>query len=190
MAHPASRSTVLTIAVSVAALSVVGTSAYAAGRITGSDLKDKTLGPDDVLVRVAAKQNDGPTLTGVTGPQTALSVSITAPTKGYLVVEGSSDVHSSAVGSFAQCFITLDDHYVLGSYRTIGLDASSGNAEEDCITGVTFPVAAGKHKVRLRAVIPHITTVFDKTALSAQFVPFNGQGKRPSKAEITAALEQ
>ena len=131
MTRSTARTTALSVAVTLVALSLVGSAAFAAGQVTGKDIKDKTLGPGDLLDRVAYKTNDNDTLRGITGTQPALRVTITAPTKGYLVVTASSDNYSVGIPAIAACAIDLDGHYVLGSRRSIQLDQAQDNGEEN-----------------------------------------------------------
>lgn len=187
MTRAASRSTVLTIAAAALALSAVATTGYAAGRITGADITDKTLGPDDVMVRVASAQVDNGAATGVTGTQPLLRVTVQAPTKGYLVVTASSDVFNIGVLTGAECWVDLGGKYAFGSSRFISLD-EAGNNEENCATNITIPVAGGRHVVRFMASIQSPDLMFGATSLQAEFVPFNGTGGRPTAAQIKAAV--
>ena len=182
------RSTTVAIAAAALALGSIG-SATAAGMITGARIKDKTLGPGDLLVRVATAKTDNNAATGVTGEVGVLQTRITAPTKGYLVVTASSDVYDhTAVSASSDCWINLGDKYAVGSRRSIQL-STSGNREEDCNTNVTIPVAAGTRTVKFRAVLTATTTTYDEATLEVLFVPFNGKGKRPTNSEITGALQ-
>jgi len=188
MTRKTSRTTVLTVAGCALALAAVGGTSYAAGQITGQQIKDKTLGPDDLLVRVASKQVDDEAIGGFsTSSATALTVQIKAPTKGYLVVTASSDVYDSVSDVYTDCWISLNGKYARGSLRTVHITAD--DREQNCGTNVTIPVAAGKKTVSFDAD-GGLNTVYDETTLSAEFIPFNGNGKRPSKKEIKNALDK
>ena len=189
MIRTASRSTVLTIAAAALVLTAAGAGAgYAAGQITGKDIKDKSLGPTDLLVRVAAKQGDDDAIpSGSTAPRKALQVKIKAPTKGYLVVTASSDVFDFAASQEqTSCAIAVDDKYAKGSYRSI--EVGGADTETNCETNVTVPVAAGAHTVAFYADVLDAGVTYDETALSAEFIPFNGVGKAPTNTQIHAAL--
>ncbi len=187
MARASSRSIVLAVAAAAMALALIGTASYAAIVITGKQIKDKTLGPNDILVRVASAQVDHDAVIGTTAGTVALKVKIVAPTKGYLVTTASSDTFNYADASFSSCAIDVGPKYALGSFRSITSDPTI-NPEEDCSTNVTIPVAAGPHVVKFMAFPGATTTTFDETALQVEFVPFNGVGKAPTKAEINGAL--
>ncbi|MFN8195892.1 MAG: hypothetical protein U0R80_16640 [Nocardioidaceae bacterium] len=188
MTRSSSRKTVLTVAGCALALAAVGGTSYAAGQITGGDIKDKTLGPNDLLVRVASAQVDDDAVSGVTGQTVALKVKIVAPTKGYLVTVASSDVFDSSSATFANCSINLGPAYVFGTERSIELDPGT-NQEENCDTNVSIPVKAGPHVVKFMADPGETTTIFDETTLQVEFVPFNGVGKPPTNAEINGAIQ-
>jgi hypothetical protein len=176
MSHSITRTT-LTLGAAAIVLAAGSMGAgFAAGQLTGKDIKDKTLGPNDLLVRVAAVQNDDDTGINFTGSKRLLKVVVQAPTKGYLAVTASSDVFN------------LGNAYALGSDRAISLDDAANN-EENCETNVTIPVAAGKHVVSFWAFSQSTELIFDETALQAEFFPFNGVGKQPTKREITGAIE-
>ncbi|MFT3874352.1 MAG: hypothetical protein QM714_17180 [Nocardioides sp.] len=188
MTRKASRTTVLTVAGCALALAAVGGTSYAAGQITGKQIKDKTLGPNDLLVRVASKQVDDNAIAGFsTGTATALKVQVTAPTKGYVVVTASSDVYDFSAPTYTNCWISLNGHYARGSERSVHITAD--DQEQNCGTNVTIPVGAGKKTVSFDAD-GGSNTIYDETTLSAEFIPFNGNGKRPSKSEIKNALSK
>jgi hypothetical protein len=188
MARASSRSIVLAVAAAAMALALIGTASYAAIVITGKQIKDKTLGPNDLLVRVASAQVDDDAVTNTTAPTTALKVKIVAPTKGYLITTASSDVFDYGTASSSGCDIQVGDKYAKGSFRSISSDPTV-NPEEDCVTNVTIPVAAGQYTVKFMAFPGETTTTFDETALQVEFVPFNGVGKQPTAKEIKRALE-
>lgn len=188
MSHSITRTT-LTLGAAAIVLAAGSMGAgFAAGQLTGKDIKDKTLGPNDLLVRVAAVQNDDDTGINFTGSKRLLKVVVQAPTKGYLAVTASSDVFNLGVPTDADCSIHLGNAYALGSDRAISLDDAANN-EENCETNVTIPVAAGKHVVSFWAFSQSTELIFDETALQAEFFPFNGVGKQPTKREITGAIE-
>lgn len=186
MARSASCSTVLTIAAAALALSAVGTTAYAAGQISGNQIKDKTLGPNDLLVRVAYGRVDGGAASGQEGDYQLTRAVITAPTKGYLVVTGSSDVSDDINPSMARCWVHVGSKLVRASERLTELDPA-GHSQDTCSTSVVIPVSAGSKNVRFMGELDQDTTSFDATTLQVTFVPFNGTGKRPTNAEIASA---
>jgi hypothetical protein len=189
MARASSRSIVLAVAAAAMALALIGTASYAAIVITGKQIKDKTLGPNDLLVRVASAQVDDDAVTDTVATTVALKVKIVAPTKGYLVTTASSDVFDNSDTVSSSCYIQMGAKYALGSYRTIYLDSGT-NGEENCETNITIPVGAGPHVVKFMAQPGSVTTVFDETALQVEFVPFNGVGKQPTNKEIRNALDK
>ena len=72
------------------------------------------------------------------------------------------------------------------SRRTISVGFS--NPEPNCGSDVTVPVKAGAHTVTFYA--EYITPVvsYDETTLSAEFIPFDGNGHSPTNKAIHAAL--
>ncbi|HQR28473.1 MAG TPA: hypothetical protein PLP61_15625 [Nocardioides sp.] len=191
MVSKRSRTTVLAVTGCALALAAVGGTGYAAGQITGSQIKDKTLGPNDLLVRVASKAVDNDAIpAGTAGTFPALKVTITAPTKGYLVATASTDAFDYAAEVDAFCFLRLGSKYVLGTNREIAFNGNGNpgdDPEQDCVTNATIPVKAGKKTVSFVGSVG-ATTTFDESALQVEFVPFNGQGKRPTAGQIAGAL--
>jgi hypothetical protein len=187
------------VAVVVACLALVAAlagSAYAAititgkdiknDTVTGQDLKDRSLRGGDLLVRVASAQIDNDAVTGLNGNATALTVNITAPTKGYLAITASSDTFNFTASDTISCWISVDGTDAESSFRTSELNQIEGsNTEENCNTDVTEPVDKGKHVVRLRVSAERTSTVFDETTLRAIFIPFGPTGKFPTQFDIT-----
>jgi len=119
--------------------------------------------------------NDSGTYTGGTGEP--LSVSITAPTAGWLVISGTVDTANPDADSVYECHLHMDGSLVIGSVMSSQLDgAGTTNEREDCTTQGVQEVAAGGHTVTLQLTNVIATTLFGDGSLSAMFVPFDGTG--------------
>lgn len=146
--------------------------------VRGVDLKDRSLLGADLLVRVASASADDNAVTGTTAPTPALQTSIKAPVKGFLVITASSDAYSST-DNYADCWIAVDGGAVRNSERSLQFTSAS-NSEQDCATNTTVAVRAGVHAVALMADPLGADVVFDESHLSVVFVPFDGKGKYPT----------
>jgi len=105
-----------------------------------------------------------------------LSLSITAPTAGWLVITGTVDAFSSAFDFYA-CNLGVDGSQVDGTLMVSQLDgAGNPNQAEDCTTHGVQEVAAGAHTVTFRLISVATAIDFRHGALSAMFVPFDGTG--------------
>jgi len=130
----------------------------------------------NMLTRLASAADTDNALVGVNG--TAISVSITAPTRGWLHISASSDNFASAVGSI-NCNLDVDGTNIAASFRTMAFDGGN-NTEEDCSTNAVFFTCGGTHTVALEGSAMNAGDVFDETTIEAEFHPFDGAGNRPS----------
>jgi hypothetical protein len=128
------------------------------------------------LTRLAFNSDDNDALAGVNG--TAISTTITAPTRGWLHISASSDNFASAVGAI-NCNLDVDGTNLAASFRTMAFDGGS-NTEEDCSTNAVFFTCGGTHTVALEGGAMNAGDVFDETTIEVEFHPFNGAGNRPS----------
>jgi len=135
----------------------------------------------DALLRVAfdvlADLPDGDTSTFTFGEGEPLSVSITAPTAGWLVITGTIDAFNFTGDDTYACFFRVDGSPVDGTTMGSKLDGTgSTNLHEDCTTHGVQEAAAGPHTVTFALIDVGTTTDFGSGSLSAMFVPFDGTG--------------
>ena len=135
----------------------------------------------DGLLRVAFDASDelpnGNTATFSGGAGEPLSVTITAPTAGWLVMTGTVDAANVVSNDAYRCQLWLDAGQVIGSDMVSQIDGgTSNNREEDCTTHGVAEVGAGVHTVTFRLTSVAISTEFADGSLSAMFVPFDGTG--------------
>jgi hypothetical protein len=130
----------------------------------------------DDLIRVAFDgTSDAPDADG-----TVLTVTITAPTAGYVVANaGINSQIPSTDGDFYSCWIELDDVSMEGSERDVQLDyvdaTHTSNSQENCATTAGAVVAPGSHTIDL-AVGGVDYALLNAATLWAMFVPFDGTG--------------
>jgi len=154
--------------------------------LTGADIKDGSLTGGDVQIRFATASTDDDAVTNTTDATVALTTSITAPSRGYLVINAGSDVYDYGTASDSSfCWIDVDGTTLDSTNRQIALDPSV-NPEEDCSTGGSVVVKAGVHTVEFMAEPGQTTTTFDESNLDVLFVPFDSTGKTPSLAVTKA----
>ena len=110
----------------------------------------------------------------------AVTVDITAPVDGYLLLAGGVDALGSTTDYFT-CDLRLDDNPLVGTARSIRVEDQGGvhtaNSEEDCSTSGGTLVTAGEHSVSLH-ISNRETAQFFEGSLWALFVPFDGTGLR------------
>jgi hypothetical protein len=131
------------------------------------------------LVRVASFAGDSTLPDGTNGR--VATTKINAPSKGFLVIDASSDFSSPDLGPAAitfSCFIKVDNTSASGSERHMELDHDV-NREEDCSTHAVVPVLAGKHTVDLKQTGPSTGIEYGDTVLSAIYIPFDKNGTQP-----------
>jgi hypothetical protein len=148
----------------------------------------------DQLIRAAEKHRDGAlvrTSRRGDGATQILSVNITAPKRGYLVMAASSDVFltgaTRGVGTAVSttCFLALNGAEITSSRRTMRLEQPDGNSdnESNCATNSAWPVAAGSHSVQLAGQAGG-STIYDEASLNVIYVPFNGKGNVPDPEPV------
>jgi hypothetical protein len=196
MSRPRTSLPAIAIAMScIALVAALAGSAYAAGLITGRDVKNDSLTGRDVkngslkgaelLTRVASAATPGEALIGASGRHQLLMTNIVAPVPGFLVITGSSDIYNYTDNDNISCWIRVDARVSESSERTIQLNyANSVNQEENCATDVAVPVRKGPHAVRLMSYNESTNTIFDETTLEAVFVPFGPSGKAPTSFQV------
>ncbi len=133
------------------------------------------------LLRVAFANSDN--LPSVEGD--VLSVQIKAPRDGFLVISGGVNGSSvSTTGSYMWCNFELDGQEIVASERLISNKSfvASGDTEtifSFCESSVTVPVSAGTHSVNLHWETTNPNPSPKEATLTALYVPFDGDGKRP-----------
>jgi len=184
------RHTVTIIVAMVTAAATAGGTAIA-GQIINADKLNGYRA--DQLIRAAERHRDGGVLRTSRGTPTAqiLSVNITAPKRGYLVMTASSDVFLAGgtrgvvTSETTTCFLELNGVEIVSSQRTMRLEQNDGNSdnESNCATNSAWPVASGQHTVRLMAQVGG-STIYDEASLDVIYVPFNGKGNVPDPEPV------
>ena len=114
---------------------------------------------------------------GTAGQADVLSVSITAPTAGFLAMTGSVEAQNGVAADVYLCLFRLDGTDVSGSIMKSELIGTANiNEDEDCTTVGFVEVAAGTHTVDLRLSSVATTTGFNDGSMWVLFVPFDGDG--------------
>jgi len=144
------------------------------------------------LVRVASFTGHSPLTDGTNG--TLATTEINAPSPGFLVINASSDFSYFGGNDLVICLIEVDDAEASGSRRILEYNgASTVNREQDCSTNSVVLVYAGQHTVDLK-VEGSFGAGYRETALSAMYVPFDGNGARqfvvPPDISTSPAREQ
>jgi hypothetical protein len=129
------------------------------------------------LVRVASFTGHSPLADGTNG--TLATTEINAPSSGFLVINASSDFSYFGGNDLLSCFIKVDNTEASGSRRILEYNGTTNvNREQDCSTNSVVLVYAGHHTVDLK-VDGSFAAGFRETALSAMYVPFDGNGAQP-----------
>jgi hypothetical protein len=127
------------------------------------------------MVRVASASADQ-ALVGENGD--VLSTSIVAPSRGFLVMNASTDVAASG-DDLVVCSLEIDSEDIASTDRVVGTsDIDRTSEEEICSTNGTVPVNAGRHTVDFEA-IKGSGTRLEGSNLDVLFVPFDGAGRQP-----------
>jgi hypothetical protein len=145
--------------------------------LTGAELADGSLTGGDMTVRAASASDTSAAVTGTSAVTPALTTSITAPSRGYLMITASSDVFGDEVSS--DCWIAVDGVEQVASERVLG--NTTGVSEVDCATNVGVVVNAGAHTVQLVADPGSTSVWFDESTLDVIFVPFGSTGAVPAR---------
>ena len=128
------------------------------------------------VIRVASASADGDALIGESGD--ILSTSIFAPSRGFLVMNASTDVAARG-DDLVLCSLEIDGEDVTPTKRVVGTsDLDRPSEEEICSTNGTVPVNAGRHPVDFEAIIGSGTRL-EGSNLDVLFVPFDGAGEKP-----------
>ena len=155
------------------------------GSVADADLGPLSLSGSENLVRVASASKVALAVSGTTSPTDALTVNITAPAAGYLVIWGSSDAFNPTDSVSEACHLTVDGSALNASFRSISFGGNENiNEEENCSTDSTVPVTAGPHTVALRVDPSSTNSVYDEATLQAIFVPFGGTGLPPTAKQV------
>jgi hypothetical protein len=127
------------------------------------------------VVRVASASADQ-ALVGGSGD--VLSTSIVAPSRGFLIMNASTDVAASG-DDLVVCSLEVDGEDIASTDRVVGtLDIERPSLEEICSTNGTVPVKAGRHTVDFEAIMGSGTRL-EGSNLDVLFVPFDGAGRQP-----------
>jgi hypothetical protein len=149
------------------------------GSLTGADVADGPLTGADIPLRVSSASRTAD-LTGVTAATDLLTTAITAPAKGFLVIEGSVEAHNLA-GELTTptCDLLVDAAAIPSSFRFLG--HGTNNVDEDCDTQATVAVNPGNHSVVLRVDPQTGNDHFQMGDLTVLFVPFGATGSAPAR---------
>lgn len=128
------------------------------------------------LTRLASAADTDNALVGVNG--TAISTTITAPTRGWLHISASSDVFSTVADTMT-CNLDVDATNLAATFRALEVDGGA-NSEDDCSTNGVFFTCGGTHTVALEGGSMIAGDVFDEATIEVEFHPFDGAGNRPS----------
>jgi hypothetical protein len=143
----------------------------------------------DELVRSEYAERDGSDPSVTTG--TLISLSIEAPVAGNLLVSGQSLVVGSGVVDLYVCSVAVDDidpgnpapDLLLGSLGAgleggtdSGGDTDSGFILDTCTTQGAVAVSAGTYDVSIQVGSGSGLAEFDVSTLTAEFIPFAGDG--------------
>ncbi len=110
----------------------------------------------------------------------ALTITITTPGPGYLLISASLDSKINVLSDEFGCLLQVDDVALPGTTRTIQLDRTSSGEDhtDECATDGATAVAKGAHTVDL-----HITdwdsALLGEASMWILFVPFGIDGKPP-----------
>jgi hypothetical protein len=128
------------------------------------------------VIRVASASADRDALVGESGD--ILSTPIIAPSRGFLVMNASTDVAASG-DDLVICSLEIDGEDVTSTTRVVGTSDNDRLSEEEiCSTNGTVPVKAGRHTVDFEATIGSGTTL-QGSNLDVLFAPFDGAGRQP-----------
>lgn len=110
------------------------------------------------------------------------STSVTAPAPGYLMLSASAGLFNATTDNTMLCFLRLGTTDLASSNRRISHNgAQNVNEQEDCATETVVPVNAGTYTVEFRyAGASPGNTAYSAVVLSALWVPYNGQGAKPT----------
>lgn len=133
--------------------------------------------------RAAHAHVDNPGILGVPAPgfpgEAILSVDITAPTAGTLMVNAGVDLLPQAASTDTfDCRIIVNDDDVPGSSRAGLMNSIDGDTDGGCSTEIAIDVSAGTYTVDfwLRAG----NSDMRDRALTVMWVPFDGMGAVPN----------
>jgi len=129
------------------------------------------------LIRVAYGSTDD----AADADGAAVTVTISAPRPGLLVMSGAIDAYGNTYDAY-RCRLKVDDTTVTDTQMTSVVHNAGGahtnNASEDCSTTGVQPVAAGSYDVTLD-ITDWNTLAFYNASLWAMYVPFDGNGNPP-----------
>lgn len=104
-----------------------------------------------------------------------LSVTITAPTAGWLIITGTVEAQNLIVNTVYRCRLRVDGSDVTGTSMISNIHDPSSQSE-DCTSHGVQQVTAGTHTVTFLLSQVVTTTDLNAGSLSALFVPFDGTG--------------
>ncbi len=146
----------------------------------------------DVPTRVAGSTALNDNTTSSTSFIVLESVNIHAPTDGYLLVSGTTNMYCSGVGGVrAEAAIDVDGSGLQDNYFFDAADCNAGAFDVTSNVNITkvFPVTAGTHTANLlgRKSSGTQSITFDSMAITALFVAANGVG---TSAPIVATVNE
>jgi hypothetical protein len=136
------------------------------------------------IVRVAsAASNTGSAVDGTSA--TYLTKSITAPTKGFLVIDANGTYNVSAPTPLIHCGISLDGSSSWPGNLSLATLVTLPGDWGQCSVSPTLKVARGVHTVSYQAHNDGSGTVdFSGGEMHVVFIPFNGSGNLPAKVAV------
>jgi len=162
----------------------VGTTQLKKNAVVGSKVKNGSLTVADIsaaslskLGRVAIASNS---VTVAAGADARVAVvALTAPTKGFVLVNGWVDGGSAANGRWT--VRVWDDG---ANTHSPWYNAVVPNGESSCSNTAVFPVAAGTHNYSVRVEMNSSSAAFGAWGtITAQFIPYNGLGTKALAAQ-------
>lgn len=142
---------------------------------------------------VLVQAQDDPTADYIddnTGTTTVNTVSITAPTAGFLMISGQVTVdNDDGVPRFFILDVTIDGADATPNGRAAGFDSDSDgdpNDEDSIGYTITRPITAGAHTIT-QTVTGGDNYDYDGNELSAMFVPSGGVARTPRGAGVESS---
>lgn len=114
-----------------------------------------------------------------------IAVQIVAPSRGWILMSGSAAIYNTStnLAAHADCYLQVNDEYIVGSERGIDTDFRSGGPLIDqgvCATNGGYEVCgAGVYTIDLEFE-KHAQLQVLQSSLIAQFSPFGGTGALPA----------
>lgn len=157
------------------AANTIGTSDIATGGVTGIDVADNSVAAVDLFDEAGAEFASGDQLLILATPATPVvvrSVTLTAPTAGFVIASASADVEPSDAGNFDSVRCSLTTGTVIDAAQTIWV-TEPGTGIEHAPIALTrgFAVAAGATAINLVCSLFNGEVAINDSSVSAMFFP-------------------